>query len=377
MSAIEVRPVSTPEERRTFLTFPWRIYRHDPLWVPPVLANRLANTDPTRGVFFRRGGEAQFFIAWRGDEPVGTICAADDKDMNAARSLKDCVFGFFECIQNAEVSAALFDMAAAWARQRGLGTLYGPFNLDYEDSYGVHISGRDRPPVVLCGHSPPYYQSLVEGYGFPPARGDGLAFEVRLDVPNPTVERLHRLAERVRQRRAFTIRSANLADWDAEIERVYRLINIALAHLPDFLPWQRESLQESLSAFKPFIDPDLVLFAESQGQVVGWFPGIPNLNEALIHANGLRYPWDYLRLAWHSRRKPACLAVKSVLVLPEYWDTGVSILMFDEMAQRALQRGYTWVDLSITAEDNPDTPILAAHTGAREYKRYRVYRLPL
>jgi GNAT superfamily N-acetyltransferase len=89
----------------------------------------------------------------------------------------------------------------------------------------------------------------------------------------------------------------------------------------------------------------------------------------------LRYPWDYIKLWWHLRGQPACLAIKSVLVLPEYWGTGVSVLLFDELARRARAKGYRWADLSLTSEDNPYTPTLAQRMGATIYKRYRVYRL--
>jgi GNAT superfamily N-acetyltransferase len=65
-----------------------------------------------------------------------------------------------------------------------------------------------------------------------------------------------------------------------------------------------------------------------------------------------------------------------VLVLPEYWDTGVAVLLFDEMARRAAARGYRWIDLSLTSDDNPRTPVLAKRMGAKIYKRYRVYRMP-
>ena len=130
-----------------------------------------------------------------------------------------------------------------------------------------------------------------------------------------------------------------------------------------------------MQPFLDIADPELVLFAEVDGETVGWFPGLPNLNEPFQHANGLRYPWDYLRLWWHMRRQPDCLEVKSVLVAPEYWGTGVSVLLFDELAQRAKAKGFKWLDLSLTSEDNPNTPILAKRMGAKLYKRYRVYRL--
>jgi len=376
LSDIQIHMVRSARQRRIFATFPWQIYRVDPLWVPPLLPERLKTIDPQRGIFFERG-IADFFIAFRDGRPVGTICAALDPPANNARHARECVIGFFECINDDEVAQALFNQAATWARQHDLNALYGPFNLDYEDGYGVLLEGRDRPPVLLCGHTPPYYQGFFEGYGFLPARGDNLAYEIAPRMDSPELERLHRLAERIRQRGHIQIRSADMKQWDAEIDRILELLNRALAHLPDHIPWQRGALRASIEPFRRIADPDLILFAEYDGETVGWFPGIPNLNEAFIHANGLRYPWNYASLWWHMRKPPKCLAIKSVLVLPEYWDTGVAVLLFDEMARRAAPKGYQWIDLSLTSADNPYTPTLADRMGARLYKRYRVYRLLL
>jgi GNAT superfamily N-acetyltransferase len=374
MSQIEILPVENASQRNRFVTYPWQIYKNDPLWVPPLVHERIDLIDPAKGVFFKRG-IAEFFFALKNGKPAGTICCADDRATNAARGMKDCMIGFFECIQDEDVAKALFDHAHQWAISHGLETLYGPFNLDYEDSYGVLLEGRDRPPVLLCGHTPPYYQGFFEQYGFKPARGDNLAYEITAATASAEIERLSRLAERLRKHHWIKIRGGDLEHWDDEVERIYVLLNTALAHLPDFIPWPRDGLQASLEQFRQIIDPDLVLFAEVEGKTVGWFPGIPNINEALIHANGLRYPWDYLRLMPYMRRQPKCLAIKSVLVLPEYWDTGVAVMLFDEMVKRAVPKGYTWVDLSLTSDDNPYTPTLATRAGARLYKRYRVYRL--
>ena len=371
---IDVRPVQTARERRIFLTFPWRIYRDDPLWVPPLLPQRRATIDPERGAFFKRG-DAEFFIAWRDGEPVGTICAGEDKFANEHRGRRECIFGFFEYVKEYEVFEALLARVTAWAEARDLNALFGPFNLDYEDSYGVLVEGRDRPPTLLCGHTPPYYQRFMARFGFKPARGDNLAYAFELDEETAESQRLHRLAAAVRRRRRFSIRTVDLDHWDAEIDRIHRLLNTALAHLPDHIGWHRDALEASLAPFRDFADPELVLFAEADGQTVGWFPGIANLNEILIHVNGLRYPWDYLRLLWHQRKRPDCLTIKSVLVLPEYWDSGVSVLLFDEMLRRARAKGFTWLDLSLTSAENPRTPALAERMGAELYKRYRVYRL--
>ena len=374
MTPLTVRPVETEGERQIFLEFPWQIYDDDPLWVAPILSERAASIDPEKSAFFKRG-EAQFFIAWRGNEPVGTICAGEDFATNRRRGLRECIFGFFECIEDHAVFEALINSVAEWAQERGLDTLFGPFNLDYENSYGVLVEGRDRPPAILCGHTPVYYQGFFERAGFRKARGDNLAFDIPIKAESPERRRLSRLGDRMRRQGWVNVRGADLVNWRSEVDRVYELINPALQHLPDHIGWEREALQATMEPFRSIADPDLILFAEVDGKPVGWFPGLPNLNEALIHANGLRKPWDYLRLWWYLRKPKRCLAVKSVLVLPEYWQTGVAVLMFDEMARRAVAKGYQWADLSLTSEDNPYTPGLADRLGAKVYKRYRTYRL--
>lgn len=376
MNVVEITPVQSASQRKQFATFPWHIYRHDPLWVPPLLADRIKLIDPSTGVFFKRG-VAEFYLALKDGKLAGTICCADDRETNDARGQNDCMIGFFECIDDREVAWAMFEHARKWALTHGLETLYGPFNLDYEDSYGVLIEGRDRPPVILCGHTPPYYQGFFEQYGFQPARGDNLAYEITPAMAANEIKRLSKLAERLRRHDWIKIRSADLEHWDDEVERIHYLLNTALTHLPDFIPWPIDGLRASLEPFRQIVDPDLVLFAEIEGKTVGWFPGIPNMNEVLIHADGLRYPWDYLRVLPYMHRRPKCLAIKSVLVLPEYWDTGVAVLLFDEMVKRALPKGYDWFDLSLTSDDNPYTPTLAERGGAKLYKRYRVYSLQL
>jgi GNAT superfamily N-acetyltransferase len=390
-AALEVTPVRSLLDRRRFLAFPWRIYAGDPLWVPPLLPDRARALDPRRGHFYKRG-DVELFLARKAGRLAGTIFAAEDRAANAERSPDSCrqpagsqpanppggrreaLFGMFECVQDFEVARGLFARAAEWARARGLDRLVGPYNLDFEDSHGLLVEGRDRPPVLLCGHAPARYQGFLERLGFQPHGGDGLAYEIRLDQDNPAMRKLEKLARRIRRRGWVTLRTPDLRAWEAEVDVVRELLNRSLAHLPDFHPYPREAVEALIKPFRRIADPELILFAMVGGRNVGWFPGVPNLNEITIRLNGLRFPWDYLRVPLAARVRPRCLTVKSVLVLPEYWGSGAALLLFDEMARRARERGYEWVDLSQTSSDNPYTPYLADRFGARLYKRYRLYQ---
>ena len=372
MKPIEIYQVQSSREQRIFLTFPWKIYKNDPLWVPPLLPERRKIIDPKRGKFFQ-DGYASLFIAWQGRVPVGTISCAEDQSATRSRGFGECLLGFFECVEDFAVAEALFNQAEEWAQKHGLPQMRGTYNLDREDSRGILFEGRDRPPAVYCGHTAPYYPAFFERYGFKKFGGDGVAYCIDLDLNAPPIQRLTRLADRIHQRKNILVRSARMDEIDQEIDRIVDLQNRALAHMPHFSPYTRAAIEAMVLPMVDVADPDLVLFADIDDHTVGWFPAIPNLNEVVIHLNGLRYPWDVLRYLRYSRYKPKSISIKSVVVPPEYWDTGVSVVLFAEMARRAIAKGYTWADMSLTGEDNVDTWPISHNMGAKIYKRYRFY----
>ena len=148
------------------------------------------------------------------------------------------------------------------------------------------VEGRDRPPVILCGHTP------------------RLAYEVRLDSQSRALARAEALAERIKARGWIRLRTPDLSRWMDEVEVVQELMNRSMAHLPDYRPWTRDAVAGLLAPLKDVADPDLVLFAEIGGKTIGWLLGVGDVNEVLIHLDGLRRPWDYLRALRWMRHKP-------------------------------------------------------------------------
>jgi GNAT superfamily N-acetyltransferase len=374
MTPVHIEPAVSVRERYQFLSFPWRIYKDDPLWVPPLMPQRSKVIDPERGKFFQ-DGYAELFIAWRDGEPVGTISCGEDQTATESRGFGECQIGFFECIEDYDVAKALFDRALEWAADHDLTRVRGTYNLDREDSRGILVEGRDRPPAIYCGHTAPYYPGYFERFGFEKYGDDALAYTVDIDLESKPIKRLLRLADRVKSRKNISVRSARMEQVDKEIGRIVDLQNRALTHMPDFAPYTRAAVESMILPLVDIADPELVLFAEIDDQVVGWFPAIPNLNEIFIHLNGLRYPWDFLRYLRYSRRKPKSISIKSAVVPPEYQDTGVTVMLLAEMAIRAAAKGYEWADMSLTGEDNVDTWPLAHGMGGKIYKRYRFYAM--
>lgn len=371
---IEVRPAQTRRSRRVFLTFPWKLYRNDTLWIPPLMPQRANRLDPARNPVIA-GGTVQPFLAWRGNEPVGTIVLAVDETRNRCWEEDNAIFGYFDCIEDYSVAEALFDTAVAWAKQHGKARLWGPWMLDYEDSHGFLIKGWERPPVVMCAHNPPYYPEFADRYGLQKARRDSLAFAfVPQDRSQAMPEKLDRVIAKLKERSNVVVRQADFSRWEEEIALAVDVLNRGLAVLGESRGfWDLDRMAAHARDLRPVLDPAFVLLAEVDGKAVGWVMGLPDLNQAIKAANGLRYPWNRPQMWLALRRRPDAISMKSIAVDPAYWNRGIDALLIHQFTAAGIEKGYQWGDLSLTGEDNPMTPRLATRLGATEYKRYRIY----
>ncbi|HDQ74125.1 MAG TPA: hypothetical protein ENN19_18835 [Chloroflexi bacterium] len=102
-----------------------------------------------------------------------------------------------------------------------------------------------------------------------------------------------RVAEIVRRRTGVQIRSANIADWDAEIARVMHLVNEAMGAMRNHVPMDEQEFTRFVQELRPVIDCDLILFAEIDGEPIGFAATIPDINQALKRIDGRLFPWGW------------------------------------------------------------------------------------
>ena len=185
--------MTSRRERDAFIKFQWEIYPNDPAWVPPLIIERKAFLDRKHHPFYLHG-DAALFLARKNGKIVGRIMASDDPNYNSLHQTNVGCFGLFECIDDRDVAAALFDAAASWLCKKGRTEIMGP--IDYSTNYvcALLIDGFEFPPTVLTAHNPPYYRQLIEGYGFTKAK-DWYAWWFA--DPSKAVTQLRRLAARV------------------------------------------------------------------------------------------------------------------------------------------------------------------------------------
>lgn len=378
MEPIRVQRAIGRRDLRAFVTFPWRVYQGDRNWVPPLISESLHYLNPATGVFYRQA-EVALFLARRGRAVLGTIAAFVDHRRIEHTGRKEGGFGFFEVLPEYAAAERLLEAAWAWLRQQGMESVYGPTNFTEHERPGVLVGGADCPPVMLAGHTPPYYQDFLERFGMERDH-DIYAWRAPLERIGPDLSGLPpeiaRVAEVARRDTRLTIRKARLADWDREVAIIHHLFNATLSHLPEYSPISEAEFGRLAGQMRPFLDVDLALLAEVEGRAIGFCIAIPDLNRVLIRLNGRLFPLNWLKVRRYIREIDV-VSFKLMGIVEEYRRRGIDALLYMETLRTACQKGYRWLDGSLASENNPAVNVIAARLGAERYKHYRLYRMAL
>ncbi|HSR30617.1 MAG TPA: GNAT family N-acetyltransferase, partial [Anaerolineae bacterium] len=359
MTAADVRvvPVTSEEQRRQFAKFPWHIYKNDPYWVPPLYMDRLTLLNPAKHPFYEHA-DVQLFLAMRGEEIVGTICAHVNHLHNQTFQDKVGFFGFFEVIEDHAVAKALLDKAADWLRERGMEAIRGPESLSQNEECGLLVDGFDMPPVILMTYNPRYYQQFIEQSGFEKAQ-DLYAWDILTSIFDLDVQRLPRkflrVAEQAKKRENLVVRPVDMKRFDQEVELVKHVYNLAWEQNWGFVALTENEIEHLAAEMKMILDPDLVFIAEVDGQPAGITLGLPDVYQALLKAkpqpNTWSLPFTLGKFLWH-RRKVNNFRLWALGVVPEYRALGIDAALIVETARSAFAKGYQRCEMSWILESN-------------------------
>jgi GNAT superfamily N-acetyltransferase len=367
-----------------FARYPWKLYKGDPQWAPPLMADLLGNKLlGMQGLLtpehpYHRTATVTHFMAHRNGNAVGRVSGAINERFDEHYGRKFAFFGFFECEDDREAAHALLDAVKSWAIEQGAEVLRGPgeySNVTHERQACL-IDGFDQPVFVEHTYNPPYYQELLESYGLAKAM-DYHAYI--LDVRDPIPPRLARVAEAVRKRGEITSRPVDMNRFDEDVRHILDIYNVAWSENWGFLPitdWEAEILVETL---KPIIDPGLVRFAYVNGElaaVLGCFPD-PNV---LLQP---RWKWcgdsDYVRIARLFAGRKGIERVRLMFfgILPRFRKHGIDALLFEEVQKYAAANGYGACDTSLLLEVNELIIRASEFMGGHRYKTWRIWDLEL
>lgn len=381
MKNLTVTPVRTEKDLEAFVRFPWKVYQTDPHWVPPLPSDRRKFLQLESNPFFEHG-QTEYFLARRNGELVGTIAAISNDLYNEFQEVNDGFFGFFEVMEDEAAAQALFQHAEAWLLDQGHNRVIGPAQFSTNDEVGLLIDGFDDPPRLLMTYNPPRYEGYVEDAGYRKVM-DLYAYAVNLqDLRENFPSKVLRVTEKIKKRWNLVVRPVDMREFDQEIEKLKAIYNASWERNWGFVPMTDQELNHLASQLKPFIDPELALFIERDGEVIGFGIGLPDLNQPLLRAYpqpGTPELLTMLKVLWYWKLLNTVdwIRVWALGVLPQYRGMGLDSLLYLELANAAFRKGFQFGEMSWILETNEMMNRGIQVMGGEVYKTYRMYQKPL
>lgn len=373
--SIQIREVTGKKMLDDFIRVPWTIYRDDPHWIAPLVAERRQAFSDSHPFFKHAGWQA--WIAYRDGKPAGRISAQVDELHLKQSGQKTGFFGLVEATDE-ETFAALFEVAENWLRERGMQQVTGPFNLNINQDLGILVEGFDTPPYVMTGHALPRYGPAIENCGYEPVQ-DLLAYELSsgtLTIPRVMQALIDRSGERISTRNLDRRNSA------AELDTMRDIFNDAWRNNWNFVPFTSEEFRQVGAELLKVVPDDFIQIATIDGQDSAFIVMLPNINEAIADLDGRLLPFGWAKLLWRLKvRFPKSARVPLMGVRQQYQNTrfgpALAYMTIKGVVDAGTARGLEKLEMSWILEHNHGVRNIIESVGGEVTKRYRMYEKDL
>ena len=371
--AVDIRPVTNKRQLRQFIQFANDLYEDCQYYCPPLFFDEMncfePRTNPALEVC-----EYQVWMAYRGKEPVGRIAGIINRKANEKWNYRHVRFGWFDFIDDMEVSHALLDMVAAWGKERGMDALNGPVGFTDFDHEGLLLEGYDYPAVMASLYNYPYYVSHIDAYGLV-KEADWV--EIQVYPPQGCPDRLSRIADIVKERSHVRVDKVKNS---RELVRKYGIeymdvIDTAYQKLYNFQPMTKAQKNYYKNMYFPLLNFDFVtIVVNEKDEIVGVGLGMPDISGALRRCRGrlLPFGWYHLLKALKAKQMDS-FSFLLVAIRPDYQDKGIMALLFQDQIPVINRYGIKRLETTNILETNTKNIANFTQFDHKIHKRHRAY----
>jgi GNAT superfamily N-acetyltransferase len=367
--SITIREVRTRKDLRRFINFPFALYKNNPYWIPPLLIDEWHTLDPKKNPAFEHC-RVKYLLAAKDGRPAGRIAGIINDKYIEKWGQKFCRFGWFDFIDDLEISGALLGAVEVWARENGMIAVHGPLGFTDMDREGMLIEGFDELGTMATLYNYPYYPEHMEKLGYKKDI-DWVEFEVK--TPKEIPERVLRLQELVLKRSKLKIVDSKKKHLRPYGKKMFHLINETYADLYGFVALTNKQIDVYINQYFGFIHPDFVRFiVDDEDNLIAFGIAMPSLSRALQRSKGRLFPFGFIHLL-HALKNPKYIDFLLVAVRPDYQARGITAILMNEMTKNALKNGVISAETNVELETNIQVQAIWKPYDARQHKRRRCY----
>lgn len=371
--AVIISEVKTRKELKKFVQFGIDLYENCESFCPPLIFDELNTLDSKKNPAFDVC-EAIYFLAYKDGKIVGRIAGIINKQANAHWNVKKVRFGWFDFIDDKEVSKALLDAVVAWGKSKGMNALNGPVGFTDLDHQGLLLEGYEYLSLMAALYNYPYYVEHFDAYGLT-KEADWV--EIRLKVPEVLPEKMSRVANLIADR--YKVKATHVKNSKELIKRYgysfFDLIDTAYKQLYNYSPLTEKQKKYYSDLYFPILNFDLVsLLVNEKDELVGVGVAMPNISKELRKTKGKLFPfgWYHLLKALNSKTYESS-DLLLIAVRPDYQNKGINSLIFTDQLPFYQKHQVKYASVTAILETNMKSMSNFLLFDHEVYKRRRAY----
>ena len=350
--SVEIKEVQSRRELREFVNFPEKLYRHNPYYVPPLEFDQMDTLDQKKGAA-QEFCDSKLYLAYKDGKLAGRVAAIVNRLANKQWNHKEVRFGWYDFIDDREVSKALMDKVEEFGRKYGMESVVGPLGFTDFDPEGLLIEGFDQLSTMALIYNYPYYVDHIEEMGF---QKDADWIEYKIEVPKALPERVARMANIIEQRANVHVTplTRKLIKEKDYAHKIFKIINECYKNLYNFTVLPEKMADKYIGFYLKVLDLNYVSLVENdKDEIVAFGITMPSIVRALQRSRGKLFPfgWWYLAKSLFFKREEG-VEMLLVGVNPDYRNSGVNTLVQLDMFKKYTEAGVKWAETNAILETN-------------------------
>lgn len=366
-----IKEMTSERGLKEFINFPSVLYSGVDNYVPSLYLDELDTLSRKNPAY--EYCETKFFMAYKGNKPVGRICGLLNKEYNKCWS-RNCVrFTRFDFIDDISVSSALLARVEQWAKEIGMDEVQGPMGFCDLDKQGMLIEGFDEPGMFITIYNFPYYVKHMEALGYSKAV-DWVEFLI--EIPEELPEKITRIADiSLRRNHLKLLEIKKTKELLPYAKGIFQLVYEAYKDLYGVIPLTNRQIDMYVKQFITLIKPDFItVILDQNDKPVSFGVVIPSLSKAMKKNNGHLFPFGFIPIFREiNAKKHDRLEFLLIATKPELQGKGINANIMVDIFNSAKKSNIKFAETGPMLETNNKIQSMWKHFTNHQHKRRRCY----
>lgn len=370
--SIAIKEVITKRDLKKFVLFPFKLYKGNKYWVPPLVFDEIKTLSKDKNPAFDFC-DVKCWLAYKENEIVGRIAGIINHKYNEKWNQNSARFGWIDFIDDEEVSKSLVEQVIKWAQEKGLKKVQGPLGFTDFDGEGMLVEGFEELSTYGSIYNYPYYQKHIEKLGFT-KEADWIEFSVDFDPNASGPEKVARIAETVAERNQLRVLKVKKSKEFLKYAReIFYVINDAYKNLFGFVELSDKQIDLYVKSYFGFVIPDyLPVILDSNNKVAAFGITMPSLSLAIQKNKGRLFPFGFIHILRAMKNNPGA-DLYLTAVRPDLQNKGVNAMLINEVHKTFVKNKVRKVETNRELEGNSKIQAQWKFFKSRQHKRRRCY----